>query len=105
MVEPSACQEDPGFSLFTNLRTPELGFYGREVSRSPYPAQNPSEKRSSPTCYTSNSSYFQSQHRSPKVSYDKAQICSNGHIITADIGRLRGSGMEKFCSRCGAETL
>jgi len=39
------------------------------------------------------------------MSYDTAQICPNGHVITADIGRFKGSHMEKFCSRCGAETL
>jgi hypothetical protein len=77
---------------------------GREVSRLRC-AQEPSEKT-----FPSNMLYIEWHilsvaTLSPQVSYDKAQICSNGHIITADIGRMKGAGMEKFCSRCGAETL
>jgi len=45
------------------------------------------------------------QSKGPGMAYDTAQICSNGHVVTADIQRLKGAGMEKFCSRCGASTI
>lgn len=35
--------------------------------------------------------------------YKTAQICANGHVITANISNQES--MEKFCSNCGAETL
>lgn len=36
--------------------------------------------------------------------YDTAQICLNGHIISRSING-NSSVMEKFCTKCGAETI
>jgi hypothetical protein len=36
--------------------------------------------------------------------FDVAQYCLNGHIISGAVRHNRGA-LEKFCSRCGSETI